>query len=290
MKNLPLLYKIDLHMHSTVSDGTDSPEEILEKVKEAGIGLFSLTDHDAISGAEIIKKKRRQDDPFFLSGVEFSCRDEFGKYHILGYGYDPSASAINALTESGHSLRIKKLEWRLDALKDQFGFRFSDDDVSRLFAVSNPGKPHLANLMVKYGYAADKEQAFLVYLDRLKVENVYFRPEEAIMAVLESGGIPVLAHPSFGSGDELILGPEMEERLKRLVIFGLQGVEGYYSSFTIGMQEEILFLAEKYDLYVTAGSDYHGKNKNIIPGDNKLSDVRDAPRGLHRFLDDVILR
>ena len=276
-------------MHSTVSDGTDTPEEILSKVKAAGIGLFSLTDHDAISGAGVVKEKRGPEDPLFIPGVEFSCRDVFGKYHILGYGYDSSAAAINALVDTGHSSRIIKLERRLEALRDQFGFRFSDEDVSGLFANKNPGKPHLANLMVKYGYAANKEQAFSAYLNRLKIKNMHFHPEEAITAILESGGIPVLAHPSYGSGDELILGDEMDKRLQRLIAFGLQGVEGYYSTFTLQMQEEILGFAEKYDLYVTAGSDYHGKNKLIILGDNNLSDIQQAPRGLHRFLEDVAL-
>ena len=259
-------------------------------MKAAGIGLFSLTDHDAIEGAEVVKEKRGPEDPLFISGVEFSCRDIYGKYHILGYGYDSSAPAINALVKSGHSSRILKLERRLEALRDQFGFQFRDEDVSGLFANNNPGKPHLANLMVKYGYAANKEQAFSAYLNRLKIKNMHFHPEEAISAILESGGIPVLAHPSYGSGDELILGNDLENRLKRLIAFGVQGVEGFYSTFTLQMQDECLGLAEKYDLYVTAGSDYHGKNKMIILGDNNLPDAQKAPRGLQRFLEDVNFR
>lgn len=290
MENYSELHKIDLHMHSVISDGTDTPEELLSKVKAAGIGLFSLTDHDAIAGAEIVKKKRGPEDPLFISGVEFSCRDVFGKYHILGYGYDSSAPAINDLVNTGHSSRIIKLERRLEALRNQFGFRFSDEDVSLLFANKNPGKPHIANLMVKYGYAADKDHAFSAYLNHLKIANIHFLPEEAISAVLESGGIPVLGHPSYGSGDERIMGVRLDKRLQRLINFGLQGVEGYYSTFSPQMQKEVLGMAEKYDLYVTAGSDYHGKNKMIMLGDNNLSDVRQAPRGLHRFLEDVNLR
>lgn len=290
MENYSELHKIDLHMHSTISDGTDTPEELLLKVKAAGIGLFSLTDHDAIAGAEMVKEIRGPEDPLFISGVEFSCRDILGKYHILGYGYDSSAPAVNDLVKTGHSSRIIKLERRLEALRDQFGFSFSDEDISLLFANKNPGKPHIANLMVKYGYASDKEQAFSAYLNRLKIPNMHFHPEEAITAILESGGIPVLGHPSYGSGDERVMGDDLDERLQRLIGFGLQGVEGYYSTFSPQMQEEVLALAEKYDLYVTAGSDYHGKNKLVMLGDNNLSDVSQAPRGLHRFLEDVNLR
>ena len=274
-------------MHSTISDGTDTPEELLTKVKAAGIRLFSLTDHDAITGAEMVKEKRGPDDPLFISGVEFSCRDIFGKYHILGYGYDSAAPAVNDLVNTGHSSRIIKLERRLEALRDQFGFIFSDEDVSLLFANKNPGKPHIANLMVKYGYASTKEEAFSVYLNHLKIANMHFHPEEAITAILESGGIPVLGHPSYGSGDERVMGDDLDKRLQRLIEFGLQGVEGYYSTFSPQMQEEVLSMAEKYDLYITAGSDYHGKNKLVRLGITGLQKATAIPDGMRRFLEAV---
>ena len=94
--------KIDLHMHSVVSDGTDQPEQLLQRAKEAGLDLFALTDHDAIKGCEMILAHRTEDDPLFLCGAEFSCRDEEGKYHILGYAYDPEAEAMKELIELGH--------------------------------------------------------------------------------------------------------------------------------------------------------------------------------------------
>ncbi|MBO6039968.1 MAG: PHP domain-containing protein, partial [Oscillospiraceae bacterium] len=87
-------FKIDLHMHSTVSDGTDAPEEILARVREAGITLFAVTDHDAVKAGRIIPPLLTEGDPAFLTGAEFSCRDEEGKYHILGYGYDPDAEPV----------------------------------------------------------------------------------------------------------------------------------------------------------------------------------------------------
>ena len=290
MENYSELYKIDLHIHSTISDGTDTPEELLSKVKAAGIGLFSLTDHDAIAGAEMVKKKRGPDDPLFISGAEFSCRDVFGKYHILGYGYDSSASAICSLVEKGHLMRLNKIRERLAYIKEHFGFKFASDDISELLSNNNPGKPHLANLMVKYGYAENKEDAFSRFLNRIKIPSKYIRPEEAITSILSSGGIPVLAHPSFGSGEEYIFGEEMDQRIQRLMDYGLKGLEAYYSGFLPRLQNEILGFAEKYDLYVTAGSDYHGKNKNIYIGENNLDDIRDAAKGVHDFLDAVELR
>ena len=120
---------VDLHMHSTVSDGTDSPAELLEQVKKAGIGLFSLTDHDAIRGCGEIRSLLKPGDPRFVPGVEFGCRDEQGKYHILGYGYDPTTEPIRQVVELGHSYRMNKLKGRLDYLKSEFGVSFFKQTV-----------------------------------------------------------------------------------------------------------------------------------------------------------------
>ena len=279
--------KIDLHMHTRVSDGTDTPIEIAERVKQAGIELFSVTDHDAIKGCAEILSRRVGGDPEFVPGVEFSCKDEEGHYHILGYGYDVNAPAINAIVKKGHSFRVSKLTKRLDYLKAEFGFTFSPEDVEALKALDNPGKPHIGNLMVKYGYAADKNEAINKYINGFHSHNEHVRPEEAIDAILKSGGVPVLAHPSYGRGDELILGGEMETRLRKLMGFGLEGVEAFYSGFAPRMQKEMLDFAERFSLYVTAGSDYHGKNKLVLLGDNNLPPPGEYPEGLKRFIDRV---
>jgi len=279
--------RIDLHMHTAVSDGTDAPEEIVSRVKEAGIDLFSVTDHDAIKGCVTVREFLRESDPKFIPGVEFSCKDEEGQYHILGYGYDPESGAIREIVEKGHGFRVGKLQKRLDYLKKEFGFSFSDGDVSALFALDNPGKPHIGNLMVRYGYAKTKEDAINNYINGFRAGSEYVRPEEAIEAITKAGGIPVLAHPSFGRGDELILGDEMDSRLRRLIGYGLKGVEAFYSGFTPKLQKETLDFAEKYGLYVTAGSDYHGKNKLVRLADTNLPDVVEYPRGLIGFLNEV---
>ncbi len=279
--------RIDLHMHSAVSDGSDPPQELISRVKEAGIGLFSLTDHDAAKGCGIIRSHLKEGDPAFINGVEFSCKDALGSYHILGYGYDPELPQISALVEKGHSLRMKKVTARLDFIKNEFGFGFSEEDRKELLSMDNPGKPHIGNLMVKYGYAKTKEEAILQYIDKLRIRNEYLSPEEAVSGILAGRGIPVLAHPFYGSGDQLILGEEMEERLKRLQGFGLQGVEAYYSGFSPKLIAQMLKLAERYQLYVTAGSDYHGKNKIVRLGDTGM-EANEAPvPGMERFLDAV---
>lgn len=283
--------KIDLHTHTIFSDGTDSPSEIIEKARAAGLDLLSVTDHDSIrAGIEIpslLKQLPAEQRIAFIRGVEFSCRDELGKYHILGYGYDPDVPGIAEVVAKGHEMRMQKTKARLAFLEEAFGFKFTEEEVEELLAKDNPGKPHIANLMVLHGYASDKKDAISNYINKKKLKNVHVHPQEAIEGILKSGGIPILAHPSYGDGDQLIVGEEMEQRLLRLMDFGLKGLEAFYSGFTPKIQSETLLLAERYDLYVTAGSDYHGGNKMIDLGWTNLEDLSEAPPGLLRFLEDV---
>ena len=278
------LQSMDLHIHTTVSDGTDTPEALLSRVRALGLELFSVTDHDDVKGCRRILARRGADDPAFVTGVEFSCREGDEKSHILGYGFDPEAPPILALMEKGHRFRMSKVLQRLDFLKKTFGFAFPDQEIRALLALDNPGKPHIGNLMVKYGYAPSKNVAIKSYIDRLQFPSTFIPPEEAITAILSSGGIPVLAHPSFGSGGERIRGDEMDRRLRKLMGYGLQGVEAFYSEFSEELRQEVLGFAAKYDLYVTAGSDYHGKNKQISLGCTGLGPSAEWPEGLRRFL------
>ena len=278
---------IDLHMHTAVSDGTDSPAELLARVKEAGIAYFSVTDHDALRACAEIASLLGPDDPRFISGAEFSCRDALGKYHILGYRYDPEAEPSRAVIETGHRYRLKTLRQRPGFLYTELHMPCSEEDERARFALPNPGKPHIANLMVRYGYAPDRNAAIRDYLDLLEIPDDYVRPEEAIRGILGAGGIPVLAHPCYGDGDQLILGDELDARVRRLMDFGLRGLEAHYSGFTPRICHDLLALAERCGLYVTAGSDYHGKNKLIALGDTGIIEPDLRTEGLRRFLADM---
>ncbi|MBR3289514.1 MAG: hypothetical protein IKI63_01910, partial [Clostridia bacterium] len=226
----------------------------------------------------------------FVCGVELSCRDESGKYHILGYGFDPQAPAINRVVEHSHRLRMEKVQKRLDGLQAEFGVSFPREEVDALFSMDNPGKPHIGNLMVKYGFAATKEDAIGNFINCIHVKSERIRPQEVISGILDSGGIPVLAHPVYGSGDQLILGEELADRVRRLTALGLKGLEAYYSGFTEKLRGMVLALADAHGLYVTAGSDYHGSNKMVALGDTGLpvASAEWAP-GLRRFLDELSL-
>ena len=279
--------KIDLHMHSTSSDGTDTPQEILDKVREAKLSLFSVTDHDAMRAASIIPSLLREGDSAFVTGIEFSCKDDFGKYHILGYGFDPDSESMMGIVGRSHSMRMKKLQRRLDFLRETYGFTFSEEDEEKLLALENPGKPHLGNLMVKYGYAKSKSDAITKYINVMKTKSIHVHPEDAIKSILAGGGIPVLAHGFFGSGDEDVSYEELVGRIERLMDFGLQGIEAFYSSFTDEMIKKALAIAEKNNLYVTSGSDYHGTNKPVLLADTGLSPDMNYPKGLLSFIERV---
>ena len=282
--------RIDLHLHTNISDGTDTPEELLENVRKAGLEVFSVTDHDSFKGAVSISAMLREEDPVFITGVEFSCKDEEGKYHILGYGFDPSAQAINDTVRIGHGFRMEKMTARFEFLKNEFGFRFPKDEIESILALDNPGKPHLGNLMARYGFAENKDDAISNYINKLHVNEKYIRPEQAIESILKSGGIPVLAHPLFGSGDEKISPEEMEDRLTKLKGFGLKGVEAFYSGFDMQQTAEMIDLAGKYNLYVTAGSDYHGSNKKIEIAFTGLNGSSVMPERLKEFFKAAVVQ
>ena len=278
---------IDLHMHTCYSDGSDTPAAILKKVKEKGIKLFSVTDHDGIRGALSVLKILKPGDPAFICGAEFSCKDALGKYHILGYGYRPYSKYINELVGYGHQLRIKKVAARLDFIKNEFGFCFPEHEIEKIFKLTNPGKPHIGNLMVKYGYADSKESAIELYINKCDVADDYVLPETAIQQILKSGGIPVLAHPVYGNGDQMILGEALRDRVLRLKKTGLKGLECFYSANLPRYTAETLSIAEELGLYVTCGSDYHGSNKLVCLGDISVDAFDDPPKGLVDFCRDV---
>lgn len=278
---------IDLHMHSKFSDGTDTPEEILERVKEAGIELFSITDHDTVKAGPVIREIHKKGDPAFILGVEFSCRDDYGKCHVLGYGYDPGAEEIQRLVHKAHTFRMDKVQARLDFLEKDYGFVFPREVIDNLLSLNNPGKPHIGNLMTRFGYAESKDAAIINFVNKCTYKAGYLEPEEAIRGILQSGGIPVLAHPAFGGGENMFVGKEMDRRLSRLKEFGLMGVEAYYSRHTRALREEMLAFAQKYDFMITAGSDYHGGNKKVRLGDTGCANAAQGPKGLLEFMEAI---
>ena len=269
--------KPDMHMHSVYSDGTDTPRILIDNVRKAGIDLFALTDHDTAEGCSAVQELLQPGDPRFIGGIEFSCKDQYGKYHILGYCYDPEKSAIKETVKFSHDIRIRKLINRFAYLKQEFGFTFSDSEREALMALPNPGKPHFAALMLEKGYVKTKSDGFAAFENYHGTEPS-LSPEDAIDAIYRADGLPVLAHGILADGSRSLTEQEIESRVARFKQAGLMGLECYYSTFTPEQKAIMLSLAKKYNMFVTAGSDYHGTNKPVKLGQTNDPDLSDLQR------------
>ena len=252
---------IDLHIHTTASDGSDSPAELARKV--AGLRIFSVTDHDTIDGA-LQMERLVPPGTVYIRGVEFSCVSPAGKCHILGYGYDPRHPALLAALEEGRTLRLDKLQRRLEALRAHFGIILTDDELSRLYSLNSPGKPHLGKILLDRGLAETLDGAIQTYLKIRVPGRDRIDAGRAIAAIEKAGGRSVWAHPLGGEGEKRLTPEKFEDQLQTLLAAGLKGMECHYSRYS---REEIQFLRDRaaaHGLTVTGGSDYHGINKRDL--------------------------
>ena len=263
---------VDLHMHTAASDGSDTVPELLEKIQQCGITVFSVTDHDTIDGAAEMGRLI-PDDLRYIPGIEFSAVTPCGKCHILGYRYDPSAAEFQEVLAYGKALRARKLECRLEALDRKFGIRLTAEELEWLRKQSSPGKPHIARVLVRRGLFPDIKTAISEAVNHCKAPNSRIPAEKVIPAILHAGGVPVWAHPLGGEGERLLSEAEFNVQLRYLQSLGIQGLECFYSRYT---REQIQFLldhASRSSLAVSGGSDFHGKNKaNITPGKLNAAD------------------
>lgn len=254
--------KVDLHIHTTASDGADSPRVLADKIAAAGLELFSVTDHDTIAGALEMEKLVPR-GVRYIRGVEFSCVSPAGKCHILGYGYDPDHPALLEALAEGRRLRLEKLERRLEQLKRDHGIELTEDERTWLMSLGSPGKPHLGQIIRNRGLAPDLDGAIRGFIrdvpgrDRIEAKL-------AIEAITAAGGFPVWAHPLGGEGEKRLTEEKFESLLQTLLGYGLRGLECRYSRYGRKESEFLLDHAERLGLTPTGGSDYHGSNKKDI--------------------------
>ena len=253
----------DLHMHSTASDGSDTPEELLKRVLASGITTFALTDHDTAKGAEALLPLVPEGVRFF-PGIEFSCVSSAGKCHILGYCPEFSHPAFRAAIEEGRQRRLQKLSDRIRFLEEVHGIHLDDAERAYLNSQESPGKPHLARILMDRGLASSVKEGIRTYLKGGPSSRI--PAETAVRAILASGGVPVWAHPLGGEGEPRLTTDEFHAQLRLLTGLGIRGLECWYSRYSL---EEVRFLlseAEANRLLVSGGSDCHGSNKDIAPG------------------------
>lgn len=267
---------VDLHMHTKFSDGTDTIEEIIDKWIDNKLTYVSITDHDTIDGVNYLfahnelQNKLKDNHINFIQGIEFSSFVGENLIHLLGYKYDIQNSQFLSAVEMGRNLRYNKFLRRIDALKEQFGIEFSENSLNEMKEkLDYIGKPIMARYMLKDGICDNLEDCFKLYLNKLKLERIETRVDANVVvpAIVSAKGVCVWAHPLGGIGEERISFEKVEEIINLLIPLGLKGLECYYNMYTSEEIEKLLSIAKKYNLFVSAGSDYHGKNKTVKIGD-----------------------
>jgi predicted metal-dependent phosphoesterase TrpH len=251
---------IDLHIHTTASDGSDSPALLLQNLRKAGITTFSVTDHDTIDGALEMERLVTRDFRF-IRGIEFSCETPAGKCHILGYNYDPNAPLFRAALAEGAALRQEKLLSRLRYLEETLEITFTEAERHWLQTLQSPGKPHFGQLLVDRGIAATIEEAIRVYINPYTPRRDRIDGSTAVQAILHAGGIPIWAHPLGGEGEKPLTAEKFQAQLHCLMGLGIQGMECHYSRYETAQREFLMAQAADNGLLISGGSDYHGTNK-----------------------------
>jgi 3',5'-nucleoside bisphosphate phosphatase len=251
---------IDLHVHTNLSDGTLSPEELLAHAEEKGLRALAVTDHDTVAGVRRAQRAGTNRGIEVISGVEVSAQWPSGILHILGFFVrpeDPNLLESLDWLAKGRRDRIPKILSKLESL----GVRIAEEDVEKEAVGGVPGRPHVANVLLRLGYVRSMQEAFDRYLRKgspAYIEKVKLPPEQSVRVIRDAGGIPVLAHPySLFEHD----GAKLELIVKQLLSYGLQGIEAYYSKHSVVQTHGFLRMASRLGLAVTGGSDFHGSNK-----------------------------
>lgn len=244
---------IDLHTHTTASDGALAPRELVERAHGLGIRTLSVTDHDTMAGIPEAAAAAAARGMEFVSGIEITAVHEGRDVHMLGYFLDPQPAALAPFLERQRQDRVRRareMSVRLAALGAPI-------DVEALVAGAEAAgkavaRPTVARALLAAGHVTSLQQAFDRWLADGRpayVPRIGASPAEVVRLVTRSGGVPVLAHPGLLRRDELI--PELAEA-------GLGGIEAYHSDHDAGAQSRYLRLAARYDLAVSGGSDFHG--------------------------------
>ncbi len=246
----------DLHTHSTASDGQYTPAQLIRLAKDRGIEVLALTDHDTLDGLEEAVRTGRELGIQVLRGVELGAK-EYRSLHILGYGFSPDAPALQKLCAWMKEGRDQRKYRIIDFLREK-GLELTLEEVEEIAGGDIIARPHFAQAMVRRGYAADNREAFDRYLDTSEYAKIERQKPDArtcVETIRSAGGKVSLAHPyQIKLPDE-----ELEKLVQALAGYGLDAIECYYPRHTPEQQAFYLHLADKYHLYITGGSDFHGE-------------------------------
>ncbi len=268
---------VDLHTHTTASDGTESPLQVVSKAQAMGLAGVAITDHDTIHGVDEGLRAGTNLGIEVVPGVEISCNWKTHHVHLLGFYINPRDDGLVSLLEWMRQGRLDRLPRMLEKL-EELGITVDQQEVEAETKGETTGRPHLARVLVRNGVVSSSEEAFDKYL-------AYGRPayaerprpsiKEGILAIIQAEGVPVIAHP-------LTVDVSQSELIGTLANENIQGIEYYYPYLQVSGKSEAWYaeitsqlmlikeLARKRDLILTGGSDYHGP----VPGKADLGSIQ----------------
>jgi predicted metal-dependent phosphoesterase TrpH len=243
----------DLHVHTSVSDGKYTPEEIVRRAAALGLKYLAICDHDSVDGvAPAIAAAKKFPQLTVIPGVEMSTLAVGSEVHMLGYFIDYNDPAFRKLLAELSDSRIGRAQAMVDKL-NEMGINVEWSRVQELAGDGTIGRPHIANAMLEKGYVSTFKEAFDKYIAQggpAYVERSKITPAEAVGIIIKAKGLPVLAHPFTVN--------EPEKLIKELKEAGLVGMEVYYNNYSPDERKTLAKLATKYELVAAGGSDYHG--------------------------------
>ena len=276
---------IDLHIHTTASDGTDSPRAAVEKAAALGLAAVSITDHDSVSGVPEAMRAGAELGVEVVPGIEVSSDYRDNNVHILGYFIDPAAPQLRPVLDWVKTERDERNE-KIAAMFERDGFDISLAQLREEYPDSVLGRPHFCEHLMRKGYISSVKEGFEKYLGEGKP---YYLPKrrisiaKAVETIVAAGGVPVLAHGGLLRISEVELNQWIDSMAKK----GLMGLECYHNAHTPQMERLLRAAAERNGLLVTGGSDFHGASRPDVEMGTGLSRWNDRQACRGRFLQAV---
>ena len=265
---------VDLHMHTTASDGRLTPTELVELAAAKGLRTISVSDHDTTAG--LVEAQRAVDripGMRLIPGIELSCDVPGGEVHMLGYFMDVADSGFQEMLAGFREGRLARGEGMVRKLAE-FGMEIEWERVLEIAGDASVGRPHVAQALVEKGYFPEPSEAFREYLGRngkAYVERAKLTPPDAVKLLNDVGGVAVFAHPWFERrGNEPEPEQSLIETVEELKAAGLHGMEVHYAMYDAATVDWLADVARAYDLIPCGGSDYHhsGNSREPLPGVN----------------------
>lgn len=246
--------KVDLHLHTSASDGTWSPEALIEKVIQAGIGVFAVTDHDSVENVDIVSNLVKDSNLKFIKGVEINTTENGEILHILGYNIDPANKPLNDILMNNREVMKHRDEKSIKILMDM-GYPVFIEEYLTYKNNSERGGWKALNYAIDKGLCQIYKEFFHLFGDNKFQLNIdgCAKPETAISIIKKAGGIPILAHPGAG-----IYKSSHQEMVSLAIEAGVEGVECFHPENSAETTEYCLELCRRENLYITGGSDCHG--------------------------------